>query len=752
MPVPALPSETPSLAAIRDKAHQVFSKRPCLWQLKIAEAFLKGDQDIVCIAGTEMGKTLTFWLPLLFCLEGIQIVVTPLNQLGQQNVDSLRKAGIRSIAINAETATLDNFQAIANLEYRAVIVSPEQLMKPGGEFQKLLTKEEFTSHVISFVFDEAYCIMSWGELRPEYKELQQLCYIISYRIPYMIASATLTPELLCDVKKLLHLRSENLLTIHTSTDRPNLALCIRKIKYTLSTYADLGFLVPLGWKEGDLLPPKFLIFFDDIQDAWFNSDMTTDFKQTEATALVDGGTINFLTTESFGMGMDVSDIVIVGQWRATCNLSTIWQQWGRAARDRGLPGHVVLFAEKDYFDDVREAKHQRKAKKTPTAQAPTTKRRACPTGNGITAVPVTQCQPVTRLQDVAESGGPLDIESSEEDESGLSDIGERDIVMGMEDAAGHGKDTADGGKGAGEVIEKELREMMQAKPDKKPQKRCKVLDPAMDFLINAHLRTGFHCRRKVFDLHFNNAAADVDHRACDPSNQGGCSRCAPLTTSVCCDIHHPDAFHLFDSSFVPVPKLPNRSRLNKFKMGPKEYELCEALEDWREGKTREIHGELNLIDIGPSLVMPDDILDRIVTCAHYLKIKSVDDLRRETHWSKTNQFGAEVISVIHHIIPIPITPAVFTTTPLQSRCSILQTSTSFPVTPSVNLSTSRQLPAEVGRQSETTGNSSSKKNKCSACGLEGHNRHNRTACTMHPDYSGKENYIDLFIPQPQSLQ
>ncbi|KIJ10932.1 hypothetical protein PAXINDRAFT_85280 [Paxillus involutus ATCC 200175] len=372
MPVPALPSETPSLAAIRDKAHQVFSKRPCLWQLKIAEAFLKGDRDIVCIAGTGMGKTLTFWLPLLFCPEGIQIVVTPLNQLGQQNVDSLHKAGIRSITINAETATLDNFRVIANLEYRAVIVSPEQLMKPGGEFQKLLTKEEFTSHVIGFVFDEAHCIASWGEFRPEYKELQRLRYIISRRIPYMIASATLTPELLCDVKKLLHLRSENLLTIHTSTDRPNLALCIRKIKYTLSTYADLGFLVPLGWKEGDPLPPKFLIFFDDIQDAvnatkflrsrlpahlrdkikWFNSDMTTDFKQTEATALVDGGTVGFLTTESFRMGMDVSNIVIVGQWRATCNLSTIWQRWGRAARDRGLPGHVVLFAEKDYFDDV----------------------------------------------------------------------------------------------------------------------------------------------------------------------------------------------------------------------------------------------------------------------------------------------------------------------------------------------------------------------------------------------------------------
>ncbi|KIO07256.1 hypothetical protein M404DRAFT_136227, partial [Pisolithus tinctorius Marx 270] len=56
----------------------------CLWQAKAAQAFLQGDKDTVCIAGTSMGKTLTFWTPLLFHLEAIQIIITPLNQLGKQ--------------------------------------------------------------------------------------------------------------------------------------------------------------------------------------------------------------------------------------------------------------------------------------------------------------------------------------------------------------------------------------------------------------------------------------------------------------------------------------------------------------------------------------------------------------------------------------------------------------------------------------------------------------------------------------------
>lgn len=157
-------------------------------------------------------------------------------------------------------------------------------------------------------------------------------------------------------------------------------------------------------------------------------------------------------------------------------------------------------------------------------------------------------------------------------------------------------------------------------------------------------------------------------------------------------------------------------------MGPEEQELCEALEDWREEKTHEIHGESHLIDIGPSIIMPDGVLDRILACAHYLKIRSIEDLRQETHWSKTNQFGIEVISLIHHIIPIPVTSALLTTTPLQPR-SIPQISTSLPDTLLANSSTSQLLPVVEAstRDRQREANLPSKRKKCSACGLEGHN-------------------------------
>ncbi|KAG2131986.1 uncharacterized protein EDB93DRAFT_1094132, partial [Suillus bovinus] len=121
-------------------------------------------------------------------------------------------------------------------------------------------------------------------------------------------------------------------------------------------------------------------FFDNIQDAinaarllrkclpsefrnkikWFNSDMSSTYKDAELGNTVLGETWGFCTTDSFGMGMDVPDIEIIIQWRATCHLATLWQRLGCAARNKQLMGTGLLFTEKEHFDDKREARAIRK--------------------------------------------------------------------------------------------------------------------------------------------------------------------------------------------------------------------------------------------------------------------------------------------------------------------------------------------------------------------------------------------------------
>jgi len=100
----------------------------------------------------------------------------------------------------------------------------------------------------------------------------------------------------------------------------------------------------------------------------------------------------------------------------------------------------------------------------------------------------------------------------------------------------------------------------------RPQKRRKrELEPAMDYLINAENRVGIGCRRKVFDVCFENDAAgekvlsfecryrysatrlDTDHLQCNEDQPMGCERCHVGSPAVCCDIHNPSEFSSFAS-------------------------------------------------------------------------------------------------------------------------------------------------------------------------------------------------------------
>jgi superfamily II DNA helicase RecQ len=329
-------AEAPSFSVIQEKVQDCFNKRACLWQLKVTDTFLKNDNDIICIVWMGMGKTLAFWSPLALRDTGILIVMTPLNQLGDQSVSFLEKAAIQSIAISAETASRANFcvswissvaykhlidgllQDIEDAHYRTIITSLEQLMKPGREFERLLQKVDFTSQLIGIIFDEAHCIATWGEFRPEYKELERLRYVLPCRVPFMVASATLTSDALRNICRLLHIHSENLVTVHVSTNHLNIKIGVRKINYSLASYMDLAFIIPTSMKSDDPPPPKFLIFFNSIQDGiaamkysqarlppdlrnkvkWFNSNMTTEFKDAEVTNLITGDTWGLCTTEA----------------------------------------------------------------------------------------------------------------------------------------------------------------------------------------------------------------------------------------------------------------------------------------------------------------------------------------------------------------------------------------------------------------------------------------------------------------------
>lgn len=186
-------------------------------------------------------------------------------------------------------------------------------------FAKLFQTGSFTSRIMGIVIDEAHCVSQWGSFRPEYREISRLHSVLP-GIRFHITSATLPRFVLDDVLGILHVTRDQLFTIHRSNDRPNVAIVVREIQHSLTSFADLDFLVE-GWAGGGPPPPKFLILFDNISDCvkaalrlrsrlpakdrdkikWHHSDMSSEFRVEELEALRKGEVYGFCATDTLGM-------------------------------------------------------------------------------------------------------------------------------------------------------------------------------------------------------------------------------------------------------------------------------------------------------------------------------------------------------------------------------------------------------------------------------------------------------------------
>lgn len=61
--------------------------------------------------------------------------------------------------------------------------------------------------------------------------------------------------------------------------------------------------------------------------------------------------------------MDIPDIQLVVQYKATCNLCTLWQRFGQAARGSELDATAILLVEKKNTEEDRRLKAKRAAER-----------------------------------------------------------------------------------------------------------------------------------------------------------------------------------------------------------------------------------------------------------------------------------------------------------------------------------------------------------------------------------------------------
>ena len=214
-------------------------------------------------------------------------------------------------------------QDIEDGKYNVVVINPELLMG-SKEVEVLWRKSKVTKRLLNFIFDEGHCISQWGKFRDEYRNVGLLRYLIPETVPFYAASATFPQSVLHDVSEVLRLRPGKTERIIRSNDRPEIGLMARGLVFPAKSFRDLAFLIPDNFKEADLPPPKFVIFFDNTKKAeraarylrrrlppslqdhikYFHSTMTTRYREDELGALKDSRTWGLCATDAFGMVCD----------------------------------------------------------------------------------------------------------------------------------------------------------------------------------------------------------------------------------------------------------------------------------------------------------------------------------------------------------------------------------------------------------------------------------------------------------------
>ena len=303
-------------------------------------------KDTLGLMPTGGGKSITFQVPAL-AQSGLCIVITPLIALMKDQVQNLRKRGIKALAIYSGMTRQEIVTALANCifgDYKFLYISPERL-------DTEIFRIKLRSMKVSMItVDESHCISQWGyDFRPAYLKIAEIRELLP-GVPVLALTATATPEVVKDIQSRLNFREENVFRM--SFERKNLAYIVRKTDNKTGELLHIlkridGSAIIYVRNRRRTKEITELLMQEGITADFYHAGLDNAVKDLRQKRWQNGEIRVMVATNAFGMGIDKPDVRIVLHIDLPDSPEAYFQEAGRAGRD-GLKAYaVILYAKSD---------------------------------------------------------------------------------------------------------------------------------------------------------------------------------------------------------------------------------------------------------------------------------------------------------------------------------------------------------------------------------------------------------------------
>ena len=303
-------------------------------------------RDTLGLMPTGGGKSITFQVPAL-AQPGLCLVITPLIALMKDQVQNLRRRGIKAIAVYSGMTREEIIVALENCifgDYKFLYISPERL---GTEiFQAKLR----SMNVSMITVDESHCISQWGyDFRPAYLKIADVRKLLP-GVPVLALTATATPEVVKDIQARLAFRQENVFRM--SFERKNLAYIVRRTEDKAGELIHILTQVPgsaIVYTRNRKRTKEVSLFLNQhgISAIFYHAGLNNDIKDQRQKGWQDGTFRVMVATNAFGMGIDKPDVRLVIHIDFPDSPEAYFQEAGRAGRDGQKAYAVLLYAQSD---------------------------------------------------------------------------------------------------------------------------------------------------------------------------------------------------------------------------------------------------------------------------------------------------------------------------------------------------------------------------------------------------------------------